>query len=192
MGDVDGDGYNEMVLGLTDRVVRSYKWIPNTKLANLNDSTFPSELIDKLLGKFVAINKWECANQIGSITLHHSWDGRPSLLIAQPGGTFMRIRCYAEETTETVNTADLSNSNGSQGETSIPDSVDYQFLGLSRMRNQNISTEILGDFKNMQLDLENSAREGTGKGRPYAVATLDGTIMLVQDEVILWLLNYSL
>lgn len=49
------------------------------------------------------------------------------------------------------------------------------------MRNQNISTEIIGDLRS----LEGMAAEQV-RGRPYAVATLDGTIMLVQDEIILW------
>lgn len=63
------------------------------------------------------------------------------------------------------------------------------------MRNQNISTEILGDLKcspsdsfdkfNITTQNSNSSKSSV-KGRPYAVATLDGTIMLVQDEVILW------
>lgn len=44
----------------------------------------------------MALNKWECANQIGSITLHH-YDGKAALLIAQPGGTFMRIRCQTDD-----------------------------------------------------------------------------------------------
>lgn len=48
------------------------------------------------------------------------------------------------------------------------------------MRNHNISTEILGDFK---TDDKTDTKE---KRSPYAVATLDGTIMLVQNEVILW------
>jgi hypothetical protein len=73
--------------------------------------------------------------------------------------------------------------------------VDYQFLGISRMRNQNISTEILGDFKTGTLEGSNESDRGSLKDGessqvvkrcPYAVATLDGTIMLVQDEVILW------
>lgn len=50
-----------------------------------------------ILGKFIALNKWECANQIGSITLHHSSDGKVALLIAQPGGTFMRIKCQLDD-----------------------------------------------------------------------------------------------
>lgn len=72
------------------------------------------------------------------------------------------------------------------------------------MRNQNISTEILGDLKtkenpNKTVPTRNSSTESTEsqsgepenkiakmKGNPYAVATLDGTIMLVEDEIILW------
>lgn len=63
------------------------------------------------------------------------------------------------------------------------------------MRNQNISTEIIGDLKCSNSDtiektgnLEHSDDSGQSeyKSRPYALATLDGSIMLVQDEVILW------
>lgn len=74
---------------------------------------------------------------------------------------------------------------------SLTDStIDYQFLGLSRMRNQNISTEIVGDLKN-----DSDRKDGAVKTKdlPYAVATLDGTIMLVQNEIILWYFySYSL
>lgn len=56
------------------------------------------------------------------------------------------------------------------------------------MRNQNISTEILGDFKCLNQESDGNVEQ---KGPPYAVATLDGTIMLVQDEVILWYLIYN-
>lgn len=131
-------------------------------------------------GRLVGLNKWECANQIGSITLHHSSDGKPSLLIAQPGGTFMRICCSPEETTASQEIIEKSTSTSSSLTDILPGSaIDYQFLGLSRMRNQNISTEIIGDLKTLESGTEI-------KGRPYAVATLDGTIMLVQDEIILW------
>lgn len=73
------------------------------------------------------------------------------------------------------------------------------------MRNQNISTEIAGNLKtindvhlNSDADSEGGSngstaksinsteKESVPKGSPYAVATLDGTIMLVQDEIILW------
>lgn len=67
----------------------------------------------------------------------------------------------------------------------IPGTIDYQSLGISRMRNQNISTEILGDLKKSN-ETSVAPDKAFSKGRPYALATLDGTIMLVQDEVILW------
>ncbi|XP_057661865.1 KICSTOR complex protein ITFG2-like isoform X4 [Diorhabda carinulata] len=193
IGDIDGDGNVEMVLGLTDRVVRSYKWISNQNLSPLNISGISGQFdpSHKILGKFVAVNKWECANQIGSITLHHALDGTPSILIAQPGGTFMRIKCQFDDITaeECLESSIRSNSSSSTTE-NISSSIDYQFLGISRMRNQNISTEILGDLQCSQYNnVENfeASQEGsTAKGKPYALATLDGTIMLVQDEVILW------
>lgn len=72
------------------------------------------------------------------------------------------------------------------------------------MRNQNISTEILGDLKTNENVVKNTPSRNSStdstesqldepenkiqklKGKPYAVATLDGTIMLVEDEIILW------
>lgn len=53
------------------------------------------------------------------------------------------------------------------------------------MRNPNISTEILGDLR-PPVYKKIESNQSTAKGPPYALATLDGTIMLVQDEVILW------
>ncbi|KAL1502311.1 hypothetical protein ABEB36_007476 [Hypothenemus hampei] len=169
LGDVDGDGQIEMVLGLTDRVVRSYRFVKEPIITSR----------EQVLGSLVALNKWECAKQIGSITLHRSLDNQPSILVSQPGGTFMRIKCQTDEPDED----NLSISNGSNSE-AFPGSIDYQFLGISRMRNQNISTEIIGDL--MQSNDIEQEDQNRYKNRPYAVATLDGTIMLVQDEVILW------
>lgn len=54
VADIDKDGANEMILGLTDRVVRSYRWSSNTDFGT---------------GRLVGLNKWECANQIGTVTL---------------------------------------------------------------------------------------------------------------------------
>lgn len=178
LGDIDNDGYIELVLGLTDRVVRSYRWVD---VPSINDGT--SSISSKVIrGKLVGLNKWECANQIGSVTLHHSSDGSPCLLVAQPGGTFMRIKCQTEGAYGPITeNFDASESNSIRSDSFAASFVDYQFLGLSRMRNQNISTEILGD-----LNVVNESESTQNKGKPYAVATLDGTIMLVQDEIILW------
>ncbi|KAJ8678836.1 hypothetical protein QAD02_014623 [Eretmocerus hayati] len=254
IADVDKDGSNEMVIGLTDRVVRSYRWSSNADLGT---------------GKLVGLNKWECANQIGTVTLQDDSDGTPTLLVAQPGGTFMRIRCNAEDNR-------LDNDCFDTISEAAASCIDYQTLGISRMRNPNISTEILGNLrqKNTKLSVDHEEREtaahkseneiGSSSNlrenvttygdvvdgniiggnivigesenrndvqfhqshenlsesnnsdheqnsakkrnssiessefgmenlhkiqaatRPYALATLDGTIMLVKDEVILW------
>lgn len=48
------------------------------------------------------------------------------------------------------------------------------------MRSPNVSTEIVGSVKT-GLD-----KTRVDAGLPYTVSTTDGTLMLVQDEVILW------
>ncbi|XP_033221622.1 KICSTOR complex protein ITFG2-like isoform X2 [Belonocnema kinseyi] len=123
--DIDKDGLNEMIIGLTDRVVRSYRWSSNADLGS---------------GKLVGLNKWECANQIGTVTMQHAGDGTPTLLVAQPGGTFMRIMCNPDD----CHLEDGSSDTSSEAAASC---VDYQTLCISRMRNANISTEILGNLE---------------------------------------------
>lgn len=173
LADINGDGLLELVVALTDRVVRSYRWVA--------DENSVMDGFDNVSGKLVCLNKWECAKQIGSITLHHSSDGVPSLLVAQPGGTFMRIVCHLEDTSQSLeNTGEHSDSGSSRTESLVGSRIDYQFLGISRARNQNISTEIVGDL------IQRKSPESTKKGRPYSVATLDGTIMLVHDDIITW------
>ncbi|CAG5101105.1 Similar to Itfg2: KICSTOR complex protein ITFG2 (Mus musculus) [Cotesia congregata] len=123
IADVDRDGANEMILGLTDRVVRSYRWSSNADLGT---------------GKLIGLNKWECANQIGTVTLQHTSDGTPTLLVAQPGGTFMRIKC---------NRDDCELRDDDSKNEAAASCVDYQTLGISRMRNPNISTAIIGNLE---------------------------------------------
>jgi hypothetical protein len=89
LGDIDEDGCTEMVMGLTDRVVRSYRWVA--------DSSEPGK------GKLIGLHKWECASQIGTVTLNCLPDGATCLLVAQPGGTLMKIRCHTSEEESTVN-----------------------------------------------------------------------------------------
>ncbi|XP_012259627.2 KICSTOR complex protein ITFG2-like [Athalia rosae] len=126
LADIDKDGAMELILGLTDRVVRSYRWSSNAELGT---------------GRLVGLNKWECTDQIGTVTLQHTGDGTPTLLVAQPGGTFMRIKCNPEESNFNDSDSSITNSEVAAS------CVDYQTLGISRMRNPNISTEILGDLE---------------------------------------------
>ncbi|XP_046425664.1 KICSTOR complex protein ITFG2-like isoform X1 [Neodiprion fabricii] len=126
LADVDKDGAVEMILGLTDRVVRSYRWSSSAELGSR---------------RLIGLNKWECADQIGTVTLQHTGDGTPTLLVAQPGGTFMRIKCSPED-------CNFDDPDSSETNSEVAAScVDYETLGISRMRNPNISTEILGDLE---------------------------------------------
>lgn len=99
LGDIDDDRQQELVLGLTDRVVRSYRWCwmgdPLVKEVLLaSKKTSVGSLAGR--GALVCLNKWEFAHQLGAVTLNHEAGGKPSLLVAQPGGTFMKIRCYVD------------------------------------------------------------------------------------------------
>jgi hypothetical protein len=49
---MDGDGRTELVLGLTDRVVRSYRWLPDPAPATTGQ------------GRLVSLHKWEAASQV--------------------------------------------------------------------------------------------------------------------------------
>ncbi|XP_012277362.1 KICSTOR complex protein ITFG2-like isoform X1 [Orussus abietinus] len=153
IADIDKDGANEMVIGLTDRVVRSYRWSCNADLGT---------------GKLVGLNKWECTDQIGTVTLQHSGDGVPTLLVAQPGGTFMRIKCNPDNSHfEEHNTLDVN------GEAAAS-CIDYQTLGISRMRNPNISTEIMGDLElGGKPIVPSTDRDISRDGSKVSIYTLD-------------------
>lgn len=133
IADMDKDGANELIIGLTDRVVRSYRWSSNLDLGT---------------GKLIGLNKWECANQIGTLTIHDDSEGNSTLLVAQPGGTFMRIKCKPDKCQQ-YNEHLINNCEAAAS------CIDYQTLGISRMRNQNISTEIVG---NLRSKCKNSTR----------------------------------
>jgi len=150
--DVNADGLVELVIGLTDRVVRTYQWTKN-----------------KLLG----LNKWEFANQIGTVAINDMANKTPSLLVAHPGGTFIRLKCKPHENVE-------EQANEEHGELLSQMSIDYHPLNHPHMRNPNVSTEIVGNIS------QGAEVADESKGSVYAVATLDGTLMLVQDEHIQW------
>ena len=67
IGDINGDKSTELVISLTDRVVRTYKWV-----SCLGEETQS--------GRLISVNKWEFASQIGTVTLNHDTDGSPALL----------------------------------------------------------------------------------------------------------------
>lgn len=60
LADIDGDGMIEMVLGLTDRVVRSYRWYnsPYTQKSAVHmlESSDPDKMCGKNLKKLFGLN----------------------------------------------------------------------------------------------------------------------------------------
>ncbi|KAK3885870.1 hypothetical protein Pcinc_009932 [Petrolisthes cinctipes] len=129
VGDVNGDSVAEVVVCLTDRVVRTYRWVPTG-----------AQLGGRPRGKLVGLNKWELGDQIGGITFNKCRDGSPSLLVAQPGGTYFKVQPAGEDSQ-----LDPFDERSSERLTKM--SLDYEPLASARLRNPNIHTEICGNIR---------------------------------------------
>ncbi|XP_042145329.1 KICSTOR complex protein ITFG2 isoform X1 [Ixodes scapularis] len=152
LADINGDGKVELILGLTDRVVRTYQW--TCFLENGSE------------GKLVGLQKWEFANQVGTISLSANQAGGLALLVAQPGGTYTKL--------------DFGSSTPDSGEAAQV-CPQHHKLDSSHMRNPNVSSAILGGVR--------GTRDGRLTDSLMALATLDGTLMLVDGDNILWSLQ---
>lgn len=196
IADLDGDGQYEIIIGLTDRVLRTYRWVQ----------------IGQDRGKFVGLYKWEFADQIGSVSLNTSrHDGCQDIIVAQPGGTYAKLECFDKNSIQQVgklcDNADMST------EAEVDDSVEhvdsginqlndepiddkttdevkteyiskltpeYHQLSLSQMRNHHVSTEVLGGVR---------VSKESDSYSLIVLATLDGTLMLASKDEILWSLQ---
>ncbi|KAL1426095.1 hypothetical protein MTO96_018568 [Rhipicephalus appendiculatus] len=159
LADINKDGKVELILGLTDRVVRTYQW------SSLSESGTESQ------GKLVGLHKWEFANQVGNISLNNTPEGGLAILVAQPGGTYIKL--------------DFGTNGVAAEDSALLMSVSPQHhkLGLSHMRNPNVSSVIAGSILG-------TTRDGEPVSSLMALATLDGTLMLVDDgDNILWSLQ---
>lgn len=195
LADLDGDGQNELIVGLTDRVLRTYKWIT----------------IGPDRGKFVGLYKWEFADQIGAVSLNPSQhENCQDIIVAQPGGTYAKLECFDKKPTTAANpnstpsdslvarlkqvSIDDDASEQQQQPADVPDDDDdnvrteyiskltpeYHQLALAQMRNHHISTEVLGGIRDKKSpDTHHSSSL-------IVIATLDGTLMLVNKDEILW------
>ncbi|GAB6027567.1 hypothetical protein CHUAL_001809 [Chamberlinius hualienensis] len=150
--DIDGDGLIELVIGMSDRVVRSYRFTRLPQFAGTRSG-----------GRLVAQNKWEFATQIGSVSLNYKPDGTPYLMVSQPGGTYIQLDCYKKDI-------------------EAPGQLEYHTLLSAKMRNSNVSTVIVGGIRRRDEDKRPTL---------YAVATLDGTIMLYDGKQLMWSLQVN-
>ena len=92
----------------------------------------------------------------------------------------MKLKCSNNKEEEEVNGKQVEDDE--DNETLSAMCVEYEPLGVNRRRNPNVSAEILGGF----------TTGGESRGTRYAIITLDGTIMLVDNcdkppmESIMW------
>ena len=105
----------------------------------------------------------------------------------------MKLKCdktKEEEVSESLNVSD--DLDDEETEVLSKMSVEYEPLGVNRRRNPNVSAEILGGFHT------GGWSPGDPGGTRYAIVTLDGTIMLVDNcdkppmESIMWNLQVRL
>uniref|UniRef100_A0A0N7ZC70 Uncharacterized protein n=1 Tax=Scylla olivacea TaxID=85551 RepID=A0A0N7ZC70_SCYOL len=144
IGDVNGDGFSEMVVALTDRVVRTYRWVSCGDVVG-----------GKPYGKLIGLNKWELGDQIGGITFNLCKDGTPSLLVAQPGGTYFTLKVQPAGQDNELDPFDETSS-----ELLTKMSLDYEPLASARLRNPNIHTEICGNIKLGKIRPSSCGSEG--------------------------------
>lgn len=172
--DVDGDGKIELAVGYSDRMIRLYKWQPATMTPTPPASGTDSEP----KGSFIQFDKWQLAGQIGTITINKDPSGKPQLLASQPGGTYVTLILRQDAQPSEPATPDSS------GGDSVTETILYDPLITSRARNSSISTEIVGNIhKGPGVVSEN------GSDVLYALCTLDGTLVLVENGRILWSLQ---
>jgi len=226
ISDTNSDGSRELVVSLTDRVVRIYRWqegefpsptppanpapdykdssfsSSNQSNNSISSSPFLSSGENLTAGRFICKNKWEFASQIGTITFNMDTTGNPAILVGQPGGAFMRLRCKQSTNENTPSTTSeeidgrsafctarnktldgssapgIFNKDGTDETDGIedgmttPEAWEYEPLGISRRSNPNVSSEILGGFHSGKPD---------HPGTRYAIVTLDGSVLLVDD-----------
>ncbi|KAH7646748.1 hypothetical protein HUG17_2286 [Dermatophagoides farinae] len=177
--DFDHDDKQELLVALSDRVVRCYRAV------NYNEEI-----------KLIGLYKWEFSDQIGSITLHHSFDSntgdsylmnddnksnnsstedkksicknRICVLVSQFGGVFAKITCCEHLAAADAENDDDHVKNNDEIE---PISVEYCDTIVQYTRNRQTSAEILSNIRRIDSN-ENL----------IALATHDGTLILLESD----------
>ncbi|OQV21455.1 putative Integrin-alpha FG-GAP repeat-containing protein 2 [Hypsibius exemplaris] len=163
LADIDGDGYPEILFGMTDRVVRSFKWVENTNTK------------EDVKGWFVTLNKWEFAGQIGNLSSSLS-DGVAEIFVSQPGGSCCRLKACVSLNTNSIL------------ETNFEPPV-YHNPTASRSRNPLMQTQVLAgvSFKETSGRAVRSRQNSSDKSKNiYAVCSFDGSLSVCNEDTVLW------
>lgn len=161
LSDIDYDGSKELLVALSDRVVRSYRV-----------AFYGNDI------KLIGLHKWEFSDQISSICLSSSIKSASNLLVdnddkqstvksvivSQQGGLFAKINYNL-----------IKDSNDDKDVRVVPD---YCRNIMHTLRNPQVSAEIISD-----LMLNSSYADKTDL---MAMVTNDGFLILINGDNILW------
>ncbi len=117
------------------------------------------------------------------MTANYNADGSMFLIVSQPGGALLRVSCRSQpqngdKNNKTKNrfvSGDDDDSGGGGLILSVGE-VNQEEMATHQMRNLNVSSEIVGGF--VCPDSEDET--------PYAISTLEGTLILARKKEILW------
>ncbi|XP_065325490.1 KICSTOR complex protein ITFG2-like isoform X2 [Gordionus sp. m RMFG-2023] len=181
--DFDGDGLDEVVIGLTDRIVRSFKWVFDAQVKNdLQIST------QNLKGKFIAYHKWELIKQIGNLSydFNTGFLGKIEdkyktlrLLCSQPKNSYVIL-----PTQEQLNNDNLEYfSNFQHPDISPNNNMPVEYITITPSQPQessNSSTEICGSLIINLQDVKHSYS---------ALITIDGKLYVLLKDSVVYSLN---
>ncbi|KAK7486416.1 hypothetical protein BaRGS_00022340 [Batillaria attramentaria] len=121
-------------------------------------------------GRLLLVDKWQLAGQIGAISMNQSPDGSPELLVSQPGRTYVTLLPHTSQRLDVTPT---------ESDESKSPSFVFHPLGHNRVRNKEVLTVIVGGIQ----------RGGGCTATYHALASLDGSMVLVENDNILWSLQ---
>ncbi|XP_060770284.1 KICSTOR complex protein ITFG2 isoform X4 [Neoarius graeffei] len=164
ISDIDGDGRSELVVGYTDRVVRAFRWEE------------PSDATDLTAGQLILLKKWLLEGQVDSLSVNPAPDGRPELMVSQPGCGYAILLCsWTQDGAAVPGESRLTASARERPSRDIG-----QMKNSGRIHNKNVSTHLIGS-------ISRGSKEDDSKGGLFALCTLDGTLKLMDSsEQLLW------
>ncbi|XP_012638655.1 KICSTOR complex protein ITFG2 isoform X3 [Microcebus murinus] len=171
ISDIDGDGFCELVVGYTDRVVRAFRW------EELGEGP------EHLTGQLVSLKKWMLEGQVDSLSVTPGPLGVPELMVSQPGCAYAILLCSWNKDIKSPPSSEGA-TEGSRETPAARDVVLHQTSG--RIHNKNVSTHLIGNIK------QGHGSESGGSGL-FALCTLDacvcptGTLKLMEEaDKLLW------